>query len=111
MAAVQIICFSWIFGLARGKKEAHAGAQIRIPGFMWAVMRYVAPVYVIVVFIGFCVQNMGESVHTIVARPAALLALGLVAAIAVALLVAVRLGEKRWRGEGLDIDDRNREEG
>ncbi|MBI4701429.1 MAG: sodium-dependent transporter [Deltaproteobacteria bacterium] len=106
MAALQIICFSWIFGLGRGKKEANSGAQIRIPGFMWAVMRYVAPVYVIVVFVGFCVQKMGESARSIAERPAALLALGLVAAMAIVLIVCVRLGERRWRGEGLDIDDR-----
>jgi neurotransmitter:Na+ symporter, NSS family len=58
LAAVQIICFSWVFGVDRGLKEAHEGAQMRIPGFMRFVMKYVAPTYLIVVFVGFCTQNL-----------------------------------------------------
>ncbi|MBI4721360.1 MAG: sodium-dependent transporter [Chitinivibrionia bacterium] len=106
MAALQIIFFSWIFGIERGRKEAHNGALIRIPDVMWFVMRYVAPPYLIVVFIGFCVQNMKSSAQLIAASTAAKLALGLIALTTAALLAGVRIGEKRWRAAGLDIDDK-----
>jgi NSS family neurotransmitter:Na+ symporter len=106
MAALQIIFFSWIFGIHRGKIEAHTGAQIKIPNVMWFVMKYIAPPYLIVVFVGFCVQNMSESAQVIASSTPAKLAIGLIAAIMAAFLVAVHIGEKRWRAAGLDMDDR-----
>ena len=51
LAMVQIICFSWVFGMERGWKEAHQGAHIRIPGFYKFIMKYVAPLYLLIVFL------------------------------------------------------------
>jgi NSS family neurotransmitter:Na+ symporter len=54
LAMIQIIAFSWVFGIEKGWKEAHMGAQIRIPGFYKFIMKYVTPVYLLVVFAAFC---------------------------------------------------------
>ncbi len=106
LAMVQIICFSWIFGINKGWAEAHKGAQIRIPGFYRAIMKYVAPAYLLIVFAAFCYANLGGWIRDAMANPAKQLALGLVAAVTVFLLVCVRIGEKRWRAMGLDIDNK-----
>ena len=34
LAMVQIICFGWVFGIDRGWKEAHLGAQHPHPRFL-----------------------------------------------------------------------------
>jgi SNF family Na+-dependent transporter len=107
LAAVQIICFSWFFGTRRGLEEAHAGAHLRIPGPAEFVMRWVTPFYLIVVFIGFCVQNLGGSLATAMAEPEARLALGFLGLNLVGIVVLVAIGERRWRAAGIDIDDRN----
>jgi hypothetical protein len=109
MGALQVIFFSWVFGIEKAREEAHRGALIRIPQPMWFVIKYVAPVFVIVVFIGFCVQKLHEYVGAISASPVAQLALALIAAVIVGLVVAVRIGEKRWRAAGIDIDDTARD--
>lgn len=107
MAGIQIVCFSWVFGLDRGWAEAHEGARMRIPTVFKVVMKYVAPAYLGVVFVGFCVQNLPDSLRAIGQSPAAQLALLLIATVAIGLLAVVRVGEARWRREGRDLDGRH----
>jgi NSS family neurotransmitter:Na+ symporter len=106
LAMVQIICFSWVFGIDRGWKEAHHGAQIRIPGFYKPIMKYVAPLYLIIVFFAFCVQNLSTWIEGVAQEPLRQGALALVAAVILLLIVCTRIGEKRWRAAGLDLDGR-----
>ena len=106
LAMVQIICFSWVFGIDRGWKEAHQGALMRIPAFYKPIMKYVAPLYLILVFVAFCWQNLPSWVRSVMDEPLKQGALLLVLAVTVLLVVCLRIGEKRWRAAGLDIDDR-----
>jgi SNF family Na+-dependent transporter len=106
LAMVQLICFSWIFGIDRGWKEAHDGAHIRIPRIFKFIMKYVSPVYLLAVFATFTVQNLPIWISGVASQPLAQGALALIAAVTVLLLVCVRIGEKRWRAAGLDLDGR-----
>ncbi|MGE0639549.1 MAG: sodium-dependent transporter [Thermoanaerobaculia bacterium] len=107
LAMVQIIAFSWIFGLEKGWKEAHEGAQIRIPGFYRFIMRYVTPTYLLIVFVAFCWQNLGEWVKSVEDEPLRQGAVALIVATILLLVVCLRMGEKRWVAAGLDVDGRN----
>ncbi|HDQ44392.1 MAG TPA: sodium:calcium symporter [bacterium] len=51
-ALIEIIAFAWVFGIDRGWKEITRGADIRLPGFFKAVIKYVTPLFLIAVFIG-----------------------------------------------------------
>ncbi len=104
LAMVEIICFSWVFGLDRGWKEVHEGARIRIPTFYKFVMRYVAPLYLLIVFGAFCRKNLGDWVQAVLDEPLRQGALGLIVAVIALLVVCTWIGEKRWRAAGLDID-------
>lgn len=104
MAGIQIVCFAWIFGMDRGWASAHEGARMRIPSVFRFIMKYVAPAYLVVVFVGFCVQNLPDSLRAIAQSPAAQLALLLIATVTAGLLACVRVGEARWRREGRDLD-------
>jgi len=104
LAMVQIIVFAWIFGIERGWKEAHAGAHIRIPTFFKIVMKYIAPVYLLVVFIAFSVQNLPDWVRSVAAEPLRQGAMLLIVSVIALLVVCTRIGEKRWRAAGLDVD-------
>ena len=107
LAMGQFFMFSWIFGVDRGLKEAHRGAEMRIPGFYRPIIKWVAPIYLLVIFVAFCVSNLGDWVRAVADQSAAQLALGLVAVVTIMLLIMVRIGEKRWRAAGIDVDDRN----
>lgn len=104
LAMVEIICFSWIFGIERGWDEIHRGAEIQIPRVFRFIMKYVSPVYLLVVLIAFCITNLPASAAAIAQQPMAQLALMLIAAVMVVLLICVRIGEKHWEALGLDLD-------
>ena len=111
LAMVQIICFSWVFGVDRGFREAHAGAHMRIPSFYKFVMKYVTPTYLIVVFAAFCKQNLPAWIQSVADEPLRQGALALIAATIILLVVCLRVGERRWRAAGMDLDGRQRDDG
>ncbi|MGE3178693.1 MAG: sodium-dependent transporter [Vicinamibacterales bacterium] len=105
LAAVQIVFFGWVFGIERGWREIHHGASIQVPPVFKVVMKYVAPAYLTVIFIAFCLQNLGPSLQAAWATTGSRVGLLSIAATLAFLLMVVRVGEGRWRAQGLDIDD------
>lgn len=104
LATVLIICFGWIFGVDPGLDEAHIGAHLRIPGFFRFVIKYLSPAYLLVVIVGFCVQSLPDYIQGLAENDVARWTLGFIACILMLLVVLTRIGERRWRAAGLDID-------
>ena len=77
---------------------------MRIPGIYRVVIRYVAPTYLLVVFAAFCYANLPQWIYEVASSPLRQGAIALVAALLVFVLACIRVGEKRWRAAGLDID-------
>jgi NSS family neurotransmitter:Na+ symporter len=105
LAMVQIIYFGWVFGIDRGWKELHQGASIQVPTIFKFIMKYVAPAYLIIVFIGFTLQNFVSSLQASWANTGSRAGMLTIAAILVYLVVVTRIGEKRLKAAGFDIDD------
>ncbi len=116
LALFQIVAFGWCFGVGRGIDEAHEGAQLRIPGFMRFIIKFVAPAYLLVSIGWFSVHDLGgwwgkafvpghtDADGKVDYSPVAGYSLILVAVVAALLIVITRIGEKRWRAAGLDLD-------
>jgi NSS family neurotransmitter:Na+ symporter len=104
LATAQIICFGWVWGIDKGIAEAHRGAQMRIPAFFIFVMKYVTPVYLLVVFFFFCKDNLPVWAREAADSVEQKTALGFVAVITALLVAATAVGAKRWRAQGLDLD-------
>jgi SNF family Na+-dependent transporter len=96
LATVQIICFGWVMGVDRGLAEAHAGARIRIPQIFRFIIKYVAPAYLLIVFVGFCFQKLPESVEALVHHDTARNTLVGVGAVLTGLAILTWIGQKRW---------------
>ncbi len=47
-AAIEIVLFSWVFGLKKGWHEMHKGADLQVPQFFRFVIKYITPVYLLV---------------------------------------------------------------
>jgi NSS family neurotransmitter:Na+ symporter len=45
---IEIVIFGWVFGMKRGWKELHTGADIRIPSIYWFIIKFVTPVFIAV---------------------------------------------------------------
>ena len=104
LAAVQVICFGWVFGMDRGMREAHEGAHLRIPGFIRFVIKYVAPLYLLIAIGMFCKNNLGNWIEAARANPVQRNTLILIGLVIVFLAVLTHIGTKRWRAAGLDVD-------
>lgn len=96
LATVQIICFGWVWGVRKGMAELDQGALMRIPRVFVFIMKYVAPVYLLVVLGGFIYYNPSN--------PVALWTVIIIAAVIALLVVLVAIGERRWRAAGMDLD-------
>ncbi|MBL8749859.1 MAG: hypothetical protein JNK78_11910, partial [Planctomycetes bacterium] len=106
LAMVQIICFGWVFGIDRGWKEMHEGAQIRLWSGFKFVIRYLTPLFLVVVFVAFCINNLGGWIDAVAQDGVKQMSVGVIGATILLLVVITRIGEKRWRAMGLDLDGR-----
>ncbi len=110
LATVQVITVGWIFGIDRAKKEIDRGAELKVPGIFWFIIKYVSPLYLIVIFVAFCYQKLPEKIQGIIDLPDAdrdsvmfvLIFLGL---LIIFFTVLVHLAGERWKRQ-----DRNEEE-
>jgi SNF family Na+-dependent transporter len=100
LAMIQAIIYGWVFGIDRGHIEAHKGAHIRIPWFVQLMLKYVTPLYLLVIFIGVCVTKGPDYAKTISAEPVALLSVLFIAGILTFLLLMIQIAGTRWIKEG-----------
>ncbi len=47
-AALEIILFSWVFGLKKGWEEMHKGADLKVPRIFKFILTYVTPIYLLI---------------------------------------------------------------
>ena len=65
VAATQIIAFGWVFGVDEGIAEAHRGANMHIPRVFRFIIKFVSPLFLLVVIVGFCINNVPPYVVTL----------------------------------------------
>jgi NSS family neurotransmitter:Na+ symporter len=105
-ATVMVLCFGWIFGIDRGMRQINQGALMRVPTWFGAIIKYVAPTYLLVVLAGFLVKEMPAKVSAVANSKVAMATMALVALTGLVLVLVLRRGERTWRREGLDLDDK-----
>ena len=54
---VQVVIFGWVFGMGRGWKELHTGADIRIPRIYRFIIKFVTPTYIAILLAVWFVQK------------------------------------------------------
>lgn len=65
LATIQVILGGWVFGADRLIAEARQGSVLSLPQWITPVIRFVSPVYLIVVFIVWLYQNLGSYIETL----------------------------------------------
>lgn len=108
LGTLELVAFGWWFGATRGLAEARRGASLPIPRAFAVVVRWVAPLYLGIVFVGFVMQGLADALAQVQTRPIAALTLVGVVALLVAFVVATRRaapGLSQDRQENLWIDD------
>ena len=56
-ATVEAILFGWVFGMERAWEEIHHGADMRIPGIYKFIIKYITPLFLLVILTTWFIQN------------------------------------------------------
>ena len=56
-ATIEAVLFAWVFGMERGWREIHRGAEIRVPRLFQWIIRYVTPTYLLIVLVAWLHQQ------------------------------------------------------
>lgn len=105
LAMVQSVLFAWVFGAEKGVAEAAHGAEMRLPRLFPFIIRYVSPLYLAVVFVAWCYNNLPARIRQIKdveATPVPLYAILVIGGLTVLLLIMIAIAGPRWRAEQAD---------
>jgi hypothetical protein len=72
-ALAEVILFAWIFGMDMGWKEITDGADIQVPVIFKYIIKFITPVFLLVVFIGSLpgiIENLTKPIdwYVVIAR-------------------------------------------
>ncbi len=99
LATIEVILFAWVLGMEKGMAEMQEGAQIRIPGFVRILIKWVAPIYLLTIFGFWLADNLlGDSARLSAIRdnPVVQYSIGLIAIVAILFLFLIAQSVKRW---------------
>jgi SNF family Na+-dependent transporter len=100
LAMFQTILFGWVLGPDRGIDELRRGAEIHVPRLVGWNLRYVAPVYLFVVFAAFLYQQIvekkGGMFRQIFEEPVVGASVGFILLVIVFFLLIIAQSVKRW---------------
>jgi NSS family neurotransmitter:Na+ symporter len=106
LALVQAVLYGWALGIERGEEELHRGAQLRVPRFVQFILKYVTPLYLLAIFIGFVYTSAkgkpGSKTEfdKLMEGGVPLLSVGFILGIFAFLLLLVHIAGKKWDREG-----------
>lgn len=101
-ATVQTIVFGWVVGPKQGYTALSAGAEISVPRWIMTVMiRFVSPLYLLVVFALWCKESLPDRWKSIVnpppgEPPVVLLSIGFIVMVLVFFSFVIAGANQRW---------------
>jgi len=98
---VEVIMFTWVFGIDKAWKELHVGADIKIPIIFRWMMRYVTPLFLLVI-LGSWLYQAGFDVIFMTNvpeenKPYILFTRLLLVIVAIMLGIMIKIASKKWR--------------
>jgi hypothetical protein len=99
LATVQVVLYGWVFGVERGRRVASEGAQIPLPRAFGFIIKYISPVYLLVVFVLWSQVNLPGYVKALGKGGVPLFTIGVMVGLAAFLFVLINLAGKRWKAE------------
>lgn len=101
MATIQVIIFGWVLGADRGMDELQRGAEIRLPPGLGFVIKYVSPLYLLIIFALWLVNKLPERLRTIGQAepgepPVVSLSLALIAVVLIFFVLLINRAVQRW---------------
>ncbi len=99
LAMVHVILFGWVFDVRLARAELTRGAEIPIPRLYWFVIKYISPVYLVAIFVGFCWYNLPDRIRGIIEsnqRETILFVLAFVGLLMIGFTFLIKEAGRRW---------------
>lgn len=100
LATLEVLLFSWVFGVERGYNEAMRGAQLKIPRVWKFVIKYISPTYLLAIFFFWCRDNLPGRVQTVRDETVPFYSALLILAVAVLITILINIASRRWDKHG-----------
>lgn len=100
LATTIVLVFGWVLGIEAGVAEIERGALLRLPPGFAFVIKFVSPVYLLVIFVLFLKENALSYAAQVAGKSEAAIAVGFIAACGAALLMLVHRAGRRWAAAG-----------
>jgi SNF family Na+-dependent transporter len=101
LAFFQVILFGWVLGVKRGMEEINRGAAFPVSVLVGYVLKFVAPIYLGVVFVVFLYQSItvekGNYFVTFMENTDARLTVGFMAIVAILFALLIAQSVRRWQ--------------
>lgn len=97
LATINVLIFGWVLGIKRGMEELDTGAELRIPRFVGFILKYVSPVYLLVIFSFWASQKVQGYVDQFLNDGVVRASIILVLLVTVLFLVLIGRAVARWR--------------
>ncbi|HSW46781.1 MAG TPA: sodium-dependent transporter [Phycisphaerae bacterium] len=106
LATIQVITVAWVFGVPKARKEVARGADLRIPGIFWFIIKYVSPLYLLIIFAAWCYKSIPGKIREIAALPdtdrhVVQFVLLFILAVLLFFTMLIYLAGRRFRPDGL----------
>lgn len=99
LATIQVVFSSWIFGAEKLLKQAKGNSLIRLPKIVPFLLKYVSPVYLLIIFFTWTYQKIPGYWQSLRQEPVVQTTMLVVVHLAVFLLLLVHIAVKRWKKE------------
>lgn len=100
LATIQVIVFAWVVGVKEGFEEAHRGADMRIPWIFAPILKFVTPLFLLVILTAWVVNNLLGKFADMKRSPAVMATVIGLAVFFVFLLLLIKLAGEQWRKQG-----------
>ncbi len=100
LALFQTVLFGWVLGIKRGMAELDSGAEIRVPRLVGYLLRYVSPVYLLMIFVFWLYQEIttqnNNKFQIIVTQPVAAMSVAFIGLVVILFLFLIGQSVRRW---------------
>ena len=97
LATAQTLIFGWVIGPRAGLEEIDRGSELRVPRAFGFVIKYISPVYLLVIFVLWAWQSMGGYVQSFREDATVRWSMLFLLAVFALFLWWIRLAVRRWR--------------
>ena len=100
LATIQSIVYGWMFGAAKGHEELKTGALIGVPGILPFVLKYITPLFLIVILGYTFVSNYETYANNFANDPIARRSVYLILGVLAFLILTIGIAVVRWSRQG-----------